>query len=42
MTTTGCSTSTSWEGDRYFIPWLDQPGIFSGRFDYIDGAADRV
>ena len=27
-----------WEGDRYFIPWLDQPGIFSGRFDYIDGA----
>ena len=26
-----------WEGDRYFIPWLDQPGIFSGRFDYIDG-----
>lgn len=26
-----------WEGDRYFIPWLDRPGFFSGRFDYADG-----
>jgi len=25
-----------WEGDRYFIPWLDQPGFFSGRFEYVD------
>lgn len=26
-----------WEGDRIFIPWLDQPGWFSGKFEYIDG-----
>ena len=23
-----------WEGDRVFIPWLDQPGIFSAKFVY--------
>jgi 8-oxo-dGTP diphosphatase len=23
-----------WEGDRDFIPWLDQPGFFSARFVY--------
>jgi 8-oxo-dGTP diphosphatase len=23
-----------WEGDRYFMPWLDQPGFFSGKFTY--------
>jgi 8-oxo-dGTP diphosphatase len=23
-----------WEGDRIFIPWLDQPGFFSGKFTY--------
>jgi 8-oxo-dGTP diphosphatase len=27
-----------WEGDRHFIQWLDKPGFFSGRFDYVDGA----
>lgn len=26
-----------WEGDRIFLPWLDQPGIFSGKFTYQDG-----
>ncbi len=26
-----------WEGDRIFIPWLDQPGFFSGKFTYRDG-----
>jgi 8-oxo-dGTP diphosphatase len=26
-----------WEGDRIFIPWLDQPGFFSGKFTYQDG-----
>jgi len=26
-----------WEGDRIFIPWLDQPGFFSGKFVYRDG-----
>ncbi|MCU0485198.1 MAG: 8-oxo-dGTP diphosphatase [Anaerolineales bacterium] len=25
-----------WEGDRIFLPWLDQPGIFSGKFVYLD------
>ena len=25
-----------WEGDRIFIPWLDQPGIFSGKFMYAN------
>ncbi len=26
-----------WPGDRLFLPLLDQPGIFSGRFVYEDG-----
>lgn len=26
-----------WEGDRIFIPWLDRPGFFSGKFIYQDG-----
>jgi len=26
-----------WEGDRTFIPWLEQPGFFSARFVYSDG-----
>lgn len=25
-----------WEGDRIFIPWLDQPGTFSGKFNYAN------
>lgn len=25
-----------WEGDRIFLPWLEQPGIFSGKFTYLD------
>ena len=26
-----------WEGDRFFIPYLDLPGIFSGKFIYDAG-----
>jgi 8-oxo-dGTP diphosphatase len=26
-----------WEGDPIFLPWLEKPGIFSGRFIYKDG-----
>lgn len=26
-----------WEGDRVFLPWLDQPGFFSAKFVYEDG-----
>jgi 8-oxo-dGTP diphosphatase len=26
-----------WEGDRIFLPWLDRPGIFSGKFTYKEG-----
>ena len=26
-----------WEGDREFIPWLDKPGFFSGKFVYRSG-----
>jgi 8-oxo-dGTP diphosphatase len=26
-----------WEGDRYFLPLLEKPGIFSGKFIYEDG-----
>jgi 8-oxo-dGTP diphosphatase len=26
-----------WAGDRVFIPWLDRPEFFSGKFIYIDG-----
>jgi len=25
-----------WEGDLIFLPWLDQPGFFSGKFTYHD------
>lgn len=27
-------TLNLWEGDRVFLPWLEQPGIFSARFVY--------
>lgn len=26
-----------WEGDRIFLPWLDRPGYFSGKFVYQEG-----
>ena len=26
-----------WEGDRIFLPWLDRPGFFSGKFIYHQG-----
>ena len=26
-----------WEGDRIFLPWLDQSEFFSGRFVYKEG-----
>lgn len=26
-----------WEGDRYFLEWLDRPGFFSGKFIYKNG-----
>jgi 8-oxo-dGTP diphosphatase len=26
-----------WEGDRLFIPWLDRPGVFSGKLTYQEG-----
>lgn len=26
-----------WEGDLIFLPWLERPGIFSGKFIYQDG-----
>jgi len=26
-----------WEGDRIFLRWLEQPGVFSGKFVYQDG-----
>lgn len=26
-----------WEGDRIFIPWLNRPGFFSGKFCYVQG-----
>lgn len=26
-----------WEGDRIFLPWLEKPGFFSGKFIYEDG-----
>lgn len=25
-----------WEGDRIFIPWLKEPGFFSGKFVYVN------
>ena len=27
-----------WEGDRIFLPWLERPGFFSGKFVYQAGA----
>jgi 8-oxo-dGTP diphosphatase len=26
-----------WEGDRIFLPWLEKPGFFSGKFVYENG-----
>jgi 8-oxo-dGTP diphosphatase len=26
-----------WEGDLIFLPWLERPGIFSGKFVYRNG-----
>ena len=26
-----------WDGDRHFMPWLDQPGFFSAKFIYASG-----
>jgi 8-oxo-dGTP diphosphatase len=26
-----------WEGDRIFLPWLEEPGIFSAKFYYSEG-----
>ena len=26
-----------WEGDLVFLPWLERPGIFSGKFIYREG-----
>lgn len=26
-----------WEGDRIFLPWLERPGFFSGKFVYKKG-----
>ena len=26
-----------WEGDRIFLPWLERPGFFSGKFVYQNG-----
>lgn len=26
-----------WEGDKIFLPWLERPGFFSGKFNYQDG-----
>jgi 8-oxo-dGTP diphosphatase len=31
------TTLNLWEGDPIFLPWLDKPGIFSGKFIYKDG-----
>jgi 8-oxo-dGTP diphosphatase len=30
-----------WEGDRVFIPWLDQSKFFSGKFTYRNGVLER-
>ena len=27
-----------WEGDQYFLPWLDQPGFFSAKFTCNNGS----
>jgi 8-oxo-dGTP diphosphatase len=34
---TKLATLNLWEGDRIFLPWLDRPGFFSGKFVYQDG-----
>ncbi len=26
-----------WEGDRIFLPWLEQERFFSGKFTYVEG-----
>lgn len=26
-----------WEGDRIFLKWLNHPGFFSAKFNYLDG-----
>jgi 8-oxo-dGTP diphosphatase len=26
-----------WEGDLFFLPWLDRPGFFSAKFSYENG-----
>jgi len=26
-----------WEGDRFFLPLLERPGLFSGKFSYKNG-----
>ena len=26
-----------WEGDKIFLPWLERPGFFSGKFVYRNG-----
>ena len=31
------TTLNLWEGDAIFLPWLDQQGVFSGKFVYKDG-----
>ncbi|HNR00065.1 MAG TPA: 8-oxo-dGTP diphosphatase [Trueperaceae bacterium] len=35
--TAGLSALDLWEGDRHFLPWLDEPGTFSAKFVYVDG-----
>ena len=30
-------TLNLWAGDRIFLPWLERPGFFSGKFIYRDG-----
>lgn len=30
-----------WEGDRIFLPWLEQPSFFSGKFVYQAGKLIR-
>jgi len=30
-----------WEGDHIFLPWLDKPGFFSAKFEYVDGRLIR-
>lgn len=31
------ATLPLWEGDRIFLPWLEQDRFFSGKFEYRDG-----